>query len=169
MKIMTSYFYQIRNFIPNMIPLSTAVWDPKWYHQNKNQKFHFIDKNGVINGLRAEPFMPGEECEGECYGPETCSINNPHICNFLRHYRHQLDRLNYNEIITRFERLGNFLKNELNFKEEPIMVLIVHEAYTNPCSEREVIQEWFKSHEYPIQEFIFGEDPRRSGMGLQNP
>ena len=49
------------------------------------------------------------------------------------------------------------------------MVLIVHEAYTNPCSERRVIQEWFKSHEYPIQEFIFGEDPRRSGMGLQNP
>ena len=37
MKIMTSYFYAIRFFKPNMIPISTAKWDPKWYHQNKGQ------------------------------------------------------------------------------------------------------------------------------------
>lgn len=29
MKIRTSYFYQIRNFKKNMIPVSTAMWDPK--------------------------------------------------------------------------------------------------------------------------------------------
>ena len=44
---MTSYFYQIRNFKPNMIPLSTALWDPKWFHKNKGHSFQFKDKNGV--------------------------------------------------------------------------------------------------------------------------
>lgn len=32
MKILISYFYQIRFFKPNMIPLSTAAFDPKWFH-----------------------------------------------------------------------------------------------------------------------------------------
>lgn len=32
MKILTSYFYQIRNFKPYQIPLSTAISDPAWYH-----------------------------------------------------------------------------------------------------------------------------------------
>ena len=62
MKIMTSYFYQIRFMKQNYIPLSTAIWDPKWFHQNKGQDFQFKDKNGVWNGLRAEIFMPGKEC-----------------------------------------------------------------------------------------------------------
>lgn len=29
MKIKISYFYMIRFFKPNQIPISTAVWDPK--------------------------------------------------------------------------------------------------------------------------------------------
>ena len=29
MLVRTSYFYQIRNFTRNMIPISTAVWDPR--------------------------------------------------------------------------------------------------------------------------------------------
>ena len=60
MKIYTSYFYKIRFFKPNMIPISTAMWDPKWYHANQKQDHWFVDKNGVINGLRASVFAPGE-------------------------------------------------------------------------------------------------------------
>lgn len=30
MKIRTSYFYQIRNFTRNMIPISTAVWSKNY-------------------------------------------------------------------------------------------------------------------------------------------
>ena len=45
-----------------MIPLSTAMWDPKWYHEGQKQNHWFIDKHNVINGLRAEPFiLPLEE------------------------------------------------------------------------------------------------------------
>jgi len=32
MKVRISYFYQIRNFKTNMIPMSTALSDPAWYH-----------------------------------------------------------------------------------------------------------------------------------------
>ena len=32
MKIRISYFYQVRNFKPNMIPMSTAISDPAWFH-----------------------------------------------------------------------------------------------------------------------------------------
>lgn len=158
MKIMTSYFYQIRNMKKNYIPLSTAVFDPKWFHQNKGHSFQFKDKNGVWNGLRAEPFVPGETCEGLCRGPETCNYLGPHTCAFLKAYRQQLDQLDYNETIQRFEKLGEQIQEAEGFKEEPILVLILHEKWDNPCSERWPIQTWFKDHGYEIEEFNLPEE-----------
>ena len=35
MEFYTSYFYKIRFMKPYMIPLSTAVFNPKWYFQNQ--------------------------------------------------------------------------------------------------------------------------------------
>ena len=61
MEIYTSYFYQVRFMKPYHIPLSTAVWDPKWFHANRGQDYHFKDKNGVYNGLRAPVFAPGKD------------------------------------------------------------------------------------------------------------
>ena len=55
MKIKTSYFYQIRNFKPYQIPLSTAISDPAWYHSKTED--YYIDKNGVINGFCIQ-FLP---------------------------------------------------------------------------------------------------------------
>lgn len=153
MKIMTSYFYQIRNMKPNYIPLSTAVFDPKWFHQKKGNSFQYKDKNGVWNGLRAEPFVPDKTCEGLCRGPETCRYLGPHTCAFLKTYYNQLEQLNFQEIISRFETLGNQIKEVEGFDEEPILVLIFHEKYDNPCSERWPVQQWFKNHDYPIEEF----------------
>lgn len=153
MKIMTSYFYQIRFMKQNYIPLSTAVWDPKWFHQNKGQNFQFKDKNGVWNGLRAEIFMPGKECEGLCRGREVCNAYSPKTCAFLKAYGRQLDKLDFNEILNRFQKLGEQIQKVEGFSEEPVYVLIVHEAYDNPCSERWVIQDWFKDNGYEIKEF----------------
>ena len=157
MKIMTSYFYQIRHMKQNYIPLSTAVWDPKWFHQGKGNSFQWKDKNGVWNGLRAEPFVPGEVCEGLCRGPEVCNALGPHTCGFLKTYRRkQLDLLDFNDIINRFESLGNQIKEIEGFEEEPILVLIFHEKYDNPCSERWPVQQWFKDHGWDIEEFNIG-------------
>ena len=155
MQIMTSYFYQIRFFTPNMIPLSTAVWDPRWYHQNTgDQKYQWKDKNGVWNGLRAEPFAPGPLCDNLCRGPEYCDGGDPMKCAFLRTYRTQLDQLDFKDIIKRIYTIGKAVQEREGFEEEPIVVLIVHEATSNPCSERRVIQEWFRDNGYPIKEFV---------------
>lgn len=152
MKIMISYFYQIRFFKPNMIPLSTAKWDPKWFHQNKNQNFQFKDKNGVWNGLRAEPFAPGPMCEGMCNGPEYCN-NKSSDCTFLNTYLMQLHSLNFEDILHRIENISNAVKEKEGFEEEPIAILIVHEATSNLCSERIPIIKWFKENGYELEEF----------------
>ena len=146
MKIYTSYFYQVRFMKPYQIPLSTAKWDPKWFYDNKTQGYVWVDKNGVYNGLRAEPFAPGPLCDGLCSGKENCLTGSPQSCLFLKTYRYQLDQLDYQNIIARCEHMADYIQHLANFTEEPEIILLVHEAKDNPCSERRVIQEWFASH-----------------------
>ena len=153
MKIYTSYFYMIRFMKPNMIPLSTAKWDPQWFHKGLGNKYQWKDKNGVWNGLRAPEFAPGPVCEGLCEGSEKCNKKNPDSCLFLNAYRYQLDQLDYNDIIKRCENIANCVKEREQFKEEPIIILLVHEAPNNFCSERCVIQEWFASHGKKVEEW----------------
>lgn len=153
LKIYTSYFYRIRFMKPYHIPLSTAVWDPKWFHQNQGQDFVWKDKNGVYNGLRAPVFAPGPMCEGLCRGPENCLTGSPQSCLFLNTYRYQLEQLDFENIISRCEKIGNHIKSIENFSEEPVIILIVHEAPTNPCSERKPIQDWFMSHGKEVKEW----------------
>lgn len=152
-KIYTSYFYQIRFFPQYLVPLSTAVWDPAWFHQNQKQNHIWKDKNGVYNGLRAEVFAPGPLCEGLCRGPETCVTKDPRTCLFLKTYRYQLDQLDFNDVIARCERIGKYIQSLEKFSHDPEIALIVHEAPQNPCSERRVIQEWFAANNYPIIEW----------------
>ena len=145
MKVYTSYFYKVRFFKPNMIPISTAKWDPKWFHAFKGQKTLFIDKNGVLNGIRAEAFAPIDEVGSYCGGP-SCSSRNPEECKFLKLYEEQLNHLDFNVVMKYFESVVDEVQTIIHFEGEPIIVLIVHEATENPCSERRVIQQWFTSH-----------------------
>lgn len=146
MKIYTSYFYQIRFFKRNMIPLSTAVWDPKWFHHEARTVYK--DKNGVYNGFRIEEFAPRN---AECKGRDLCT-QTPDNCQFLKNYRTQLDELNFDHVMKTFEDLCKTINQWENFEEEPIIVLIVYETPSNPCSERRVIQEWFKDHGVIVEE-----------------
>lgn len=154
LKIYTSYFYMVRFMKPYMIPLSTAKYAPQWFHKEKGAQFQWKDKNGVWNGLRAEPFAPGPLCDNLCRGPEYCDGGDPMKCAFLRTYRTQLDQLDFKDIIKRIYTIGKAVQEREGFEEEPIVVLIVHEATSNPCSERRVIQEWFRDNGYPIKEFV---------------
>lgn len=153
MRVYISYFYQIRFFKRYMIPLSTAVWDPKWYHAFQGSKHSFKDKNGVYNGLRIEQFMPGSGCNNLCRGAENCESKDPSSCEFLKKYREQLDQLDFSEVMTAFNEIGNLIKQNEGFFEDPVIVLIVHEAPQNPCSERRVIQEWFRDNGYILPEW----------------
>lgn len=158
-RVAISYFYQIRFFKPYMIPMSTAVWDPKWYHNFKSQDTCFIDTRGVVNGLRIEPLMPGKTCENLCRGRDLCITKDPDNCEFIKEYAIQLSYIDFDIFMKMVEEYAYQMKNKLGFKEEPLVVFIVHEKYDNPCSERSVITEWFKNNEvecselkYPIQE-----------------
>ena len=150
MKIYTSYFYQIRFFKPYQIPLSTAAWDPKWFY-NKKQGTNYIDKNGVVNGLRADLLcLPTELYEDEC-GKECGFI--PPNCPFMVKYRKYLDSLDFNDVVKRCEALATKVKSKLNFDEEPEIILMVHEPLSRPCAERPVLQAWFSDNGYHITEW----------------
>ena len=151
MKIATSYFYQIRFFTPNMIPFSTAVWDPKWYHFNQGQHIYGKDKRGVYNGLRIPPLAPKNV---GCSGPKGCP-HSPSNCSFMKLYREQLNKLDCHEIVSRLYKNLETIQQFEGFTDEPIAVLIVHEAPSNPCSERSVIQEWFQNNGYAVQELLY--------------
>lgn len=151
----TSYFYQIRFFKPNMIPISTARWDPSWFHKGKGEKFTFFDDNGVINGLRLPEFAPGPMCEGLCSGNDKCIGHNPSSCDFLKIYRKQLNSIPYKDLIHRCEKYLTWYKSKYEREiVDPIFVMIVYEAPDNSCSERAAIQDWFKSHGVDCKELV---------------
>lgn len=154
MKVMTSYFYQIRHFSENMIPFSTAVYDPKWYHDNKGTKHIFFDKRGVVNGLRAPMLAPPSWCAGACRGFDTCPVKNPDECAFLKAYGDYINTLNAEEVLKWLERACTKIAMRSKFKGESIAVLIFHEKYDNPCSERVPVTEWLRNNDIVVSEFI---------------
>jgi len=156
MKYLISYFYHIRHFYPYMIPVSTALWDPKWYHNGMGQNHIFEDSRGVVNGLRCEKLHFPEELydnlhDKQCKG-KPCKYE-PSTCEFLKEYEKYLFSLNFKLIIDELEYFAKEMKDTLEFSEDPIIVLMVHEANTNPCSERGPLIKLFKSNNIDIKEF----------------
>ena len=96
--------------------------------------------------------MPGEQCEGLCYGSESCDAE-PTYCRFLQRYKRQLDELDFAEIVGRAERLAKKIQDIEGFTEEPEIIFLFHETPTNPCSERWPIQKWFQEHGTEISEW----------------
>lgn len=153
MKIMISYFYQIRFFQPYMIPLSTCAFDPQWFHAfTKDYSFVFKDKRNVYNGLRAEPLHIPYDIDHEC-GTDLCS-KNPNECNFMKNYKDYIYSLNFEDIYQRCEKIGNLIKSIEKFEEEPVIILIVYETPKNPCSERIILKQWFKDNGYELEEYL---------------
>lgn len=150
MRIATSYFYQIRHFHHNMIPVSTAISDPEWYRPEEGQEY-YIDKRGIVCGLRYEPLIVQRQCT--C----ICPCENKDIekgnCPMMREYRQLLETIDFNKMIKGFEHCAN--KFASSFNEEPTIVLMVHEAWYNPCSERKALQDYFTSHGWECKELIY--------------
>lgn len=147
MKIYTSYFYQIRFFKPYQIPMSTAVWDPKWFHEGQGQDHVWKDKNGVWNGLRLEILNPDNCCSlpPECV--ECQRKGNPETCSFIKDYSDGLHtKVDFSELLEILNKTADYIQQLEGFKNEPEIVLIVHEASNEPCSERKSIQNLFTEH-----------------------
>ena len=156
MQIFLSYFYAVRFFKPYMIPFSTAMWDPKWYHDGKSQNYIFIDKNGVINGLRADPLVPDKHCEGLCKGPERCEVNgDASSCKFLKVYMQQLESIPLHNFVELLEKNARYIMERAMIPGDPIPVILVHESPKTPCSERWPLLKWFNDGGYNVQELDF--------------
>ena len=153
MKIYTSYFYQVRNFPINAVAFSTAMWDPKWFHDFKDKSYKFKDKRGIWNGLRVPPLVPGDNCSGLCQGVEYCNTGNPKTCLFLKNYYEQLCELDIHKVIGRLEKIAEAVQKREKFKEEPIIILLVYETPKNKCSERQAIHKWFSANGIKIEEW----------------
>lgn len=156
MKIRTSYFYQIRHFKRNMIPISTAVWDPQWYHNFTGDYSHlFYDRRNILNGLRLESVI--EQGRQSNHGSEICPCENKNYntCSFLCNYRKNLENIDFNKMITDMQKLANDYQKKEQIEEEIILVLIVYEVPTNPCSERKPLQDYFTAHGWECKELDY--------------
>lgn len=155
MLISTSYFYRIRQFLPNMIPVSTCMWDPAWFHSNGHNGIIFKDKRGIVNGIRFEYMIVQGDVLHRC----PCEEEDYTTCGFLKDYRAELEKLDFDFIMRQLQWLGEQRKKIDKFEGEPHIVLIVYEAPYNHCSERTVLQKYFQDHgiscqelKYPIRE-----------------
>lgn len=150
MKIAISYFYQIRNFSKNMVPMSTALSDPDWYHEGQGNDHIFFDKRGILNGLRLKAIIYGAG-KWDCGCP--CEEKNPQTCQFLKDYRQRLSELDFKKIYKGIEMFAEQYKKEHEIEEEIIMTMIVYETPTNPCSERQPLIDYFKANGVEVEEF----------------
>ena len=158
MKVRTSYFSQIRNFKKNMIPVSTALWDPAWFHNFSGDDNHiFFDNRKILNGLRIESII--EQGRHSNHGPDKCPCEKKEYqtCSFLCDYRKNLDNIDFDKMMADMQKLADNYKEKEKIQDEIIIVLIVYEAPNNPCSERKPLQDYFNSHgieckelDYPI-------------------
>lgn len=149
-----SYFYNVRHLRPNQVPISTAMYDPKWFHNNKGQGHMFVDKNGVVNGARIQDLVPGENCNDTCRGKQYCSTT-PDICLFLRRYEDQLAGLDFDKVVeTLTSMVENYTRRNPRYGcGELECILMVYETPDNPCSERGPLVKWFKDHGVDLVEF----------------
>jgi len=158
MKFYITYFYNIRFFTPNMIPVSTAIWDPKWIRdKTHNNTQCCLDKNNVLLGIKEESLIfdktvfdtMDEQCQKDC--PYKEKIPN---CQFMIKYKQQLDKIDFTGyLLPELKRVAEDVRKITNYEGEPIIVLMVHEPPTVACSERPVLQKFFLEHGIILKEW----------------
>lgn len=157
MTFFISYFYQVRNFSSNMLPVSTAQYDPKWYHDSKGDNYCFLDKRQVINGVRNkwlafpkeqwELMNPDDRCEKHCIHCHE-GVN----CEFMQRYYHWLSSLDFDALKDSIIATANLYAEHTHLPIDTI-VLLVHEPPGCPCAERPVLQKWFREHGIELKEW----------------
>lgn len=137
-----------------MIPVSTCMGDPDWYKPDKNEEY-YIDKRGIVCGLRYEPLIVQAQgnhdcpCEGKEFLQGQCAV--------MQEYRELLETVDFDRMIKGFKFCANKFR-PLPFDDgenDPIIVLMVHEAPDNPCSERAALQDYFTSHGWECKELDY--------------
>ena len=173
-KIWISYFYQLRKFPENLIPFSTAHYDPKWFHNFQGQNKVFIDDRGVINGLRLPQLSfpkdlyqgleeRGMGCSKDCILQHKVSLQleqnklkntwQKFGCKFMDlYFKYLWDNVNYDDLMN-FFKITKEKYEELKDLDDVEFVLLVHEPPSNPCAERPVLKRWFAEFGYDLEEW----------------
>ena len=152
MKIWTSYFYQVRNFKSNMIPVSVCVSDPKWYHNFQDNSYCFFDKRHIYNGLRYEYAIVQKDIECGC----PCADRRGAPCVFLQNYKDALEQLDFDKVKDNLFYLKSvYARTHLDIYEKAQIVFLFHEAVNNPCSEKKIFQQVFTEHGLPCEELVY--------------
>ena len=101
-----------------MIPISTAIWDPAWYHNFTQDYNHlFYDRRGILNGLRCEAII--EQGRHSNRGPDICPCEskNYQTCSFLQQYRNNLENIDFDNMIKDMQKFANDYKKNENIDE----------------------------------------------------
>ena len=161
MKFYTSYFYQIRNFTPNLVPVSVCISDPFWFHDSKDANYVFIDKRGILNGIRLKELVPrlsGVPCGRDCLHYKR--LPKDEKCDFLIKLREYYNTISFKDILNKSTQIAINAMALASLSDIPSIVFTFYEAPDNPCSERKTFQEWFTDNggqieelKYPIQKY----------------
>lgn len=149
----------------NILPVSTAMWDPKWFHANKKDNYRFMDNNGVINGVRMNSLCMDmyrvellaktqSDCESLCKKGEECHYITKGMCPFMHSYAECVRKKNpdFQKFIAFCEGYLQFLNCRFNLSLDT-MIFIVHEAPSRPCGERPVLVQWFQENGMELPEW----------------
>ena len=147
-----------------MLPLSTAMYPPKWYQQNGFGNY-FTDDRGIINGLNVEEFIfpkefydqdiyeedkSGHECK---YGGDMIGKEPQDWCVFMKKYYEFLQKRDLHSILSKYSYNVERLFNNMFHKNIDTIVFIVHEPPTRACSERLVLQRYFADNGIELKEW----------------
>ena len=135
MKVYISYFYQIRNFTPNMLPLSTAMYPPKWFVKEGTK--YWIDNNKC-----------GNDCGFYPIGEDWFKW-----CPFMKIYYNHLREQNLIDILNRYENVIEHVFNKILNLNIDTIVLIVHEPPDRYCGERPVLKKYFADCGIELEEW----------------
>ena len=139
-----------------MAPFSTAAFDPKWYHSFGGPHYTYRDLHHVINGLRAEELVVGEEVVDalEIAGKmctKDCRFKDNLPCAFMQKYKEWLDKnVNFDELVKKMETAASRANMT---DDETVIVLMVHEPASCKCAERPVLQQYFREHGIELPEW----------------
>jgi len=130
MNFYIGYFQQIKSMSDNILPISTAIWQPKWLPK---------DKYVVMEELSPRYINHHSDCKG-------CTKDKYLSCEFLKEYKEYIYSLNIRNILNKI--------NTLLFMTDYIDVcFMVYELPDNPCSERHILKKWFEDNGIPIRDF----------------